>query len=36
MQQQWLGELPMAYNSLTASRFAHPYGLVSGALNFAF
>jgi len=29
MQHQWLSELPMAYNSLTAARFGQHYGFVT-------
>ena len=32
MQHQFLGELPLAYNTLTATRFSQRYGLVSAGL----
>lgn len=36
MQHQWLGELPLAYNTLTASRFSQRYGFVSAGLRVTF
>lgn len=36
MHRQWLGELPLAYNTLTATRYKHHYGLVSAAVKLAY
>lgn len=33
MRHQLLGELPLAYNGLTASRFSQKYGLVSAGMS---
>ncbi len=36
MSKQFVGELPMAYNSLTAASFSQRYGIVSVGLNVSF
>jgi hypothetical protein len=36
MSNQFVGEIPFVYNSVTASKFGRRYGLVSMGVNFAF
>ena len=36
MQHQWLGELPMAYNTQTAAHFAQRHGLVTAGLQLVY
>lgn len=36
MQHQWLGELPMAYNTQTATHFAQRHGLVTAGVQLVY